>query len=266
MMKSIALGMTLLATTALAAEPVGKRIVFVACPMVRNTELPCWMSAHENQLYFLTEQTDLGGETYPPWLGHKALIEGTVTDKQMCGGIVLEHVTASVLPEPDVSCNTILPAQGFASPPGERGTGPSGVRGGAPPAPPPRRPPAPPPPGPYKAETFTATFNADTTRLWRPAQAALRQAVTFATYSKATAVEVTGYRAAIKLTNGETYVEDAAIAQERAEIVAEALEALGMPKTAKISVKWVTRPEGGKGDERDAQARKTVIRVIPGAA
>ena len=48
----------------------------------------------------------------PSWLGHRVLVEGTVSaEPRICGGIVLKPVHLSVMPEPDASCNTMLPAE-----------------------------------------------------------------------------------------------------------------------------------------------------------
>src|SRR5690606_20276755 len=108
------------------APKPGERKSFVACPMVRNTYVPCWLAEYEGELYYLGVQGDLNAEFYPPQLGHKALIEGTVSDgPRICGGIVLEPVHVSVLPELTPSCNTILPDEGHASPPYHRTPGPN---------------------------------------------------------------------------------------------------------------------------------------------
>ena len=247
-----------------AVEGAERKIAFVACPMVRNTTLPCWMAASQGVLYYLGPQGDLGADFYPPQLGRRALVEATVTDDpQICGGVVLKEVTASVLPIQDVSCNTILPAEGFPDPPNERGSGPSGVRGAAPPPPRPPPPPPPPPLPPFKTQTFSATFNADTSRLWRPAQAAIRNAARYAAASKAKTVKVVGYRASMKLSDGGAFVEDADIGKERAEVVAEALSIFGVPKTTKIDVSWKTAPTPAKGVDEDKEARRVEISVLP---
>src|SRR6185295_3838408 len=48
----------------------------------------------------------------PPWLGHRVLVEGTVSaEPNICGGKVLKPVHLSVLPDRDASCNTMLPAE-----------------------------------------------------------------------------------------------------------------------------------------------------------
>ena len=98
-----------------AEEAPAERRNFVACPIVRDTaSVPCWLAEHEGELYFLTLQTDVSAPVTPPWLGHRVLVEGSVAAERprICGGIVLEPVVLSVLPELDASCNTaVLPAE-----------------------------------------------------------------------------------------------------------------------------------------------------------
>ena len=102
------------AATAIAAPPrAGDRLSFVSCPMVRDTRtVPCWLAQHEGETYFLTLQTDVSAPVNPPWLGHRVLVEGVVSDEpRICGGRVIKPVTLSVLPELDASCNVVLPAE-----------------------------------------------------------------------------------------------------------------------------------------------------------
>ena len=93
-----------------AEEP---RANFVSCPIVRDTaSVPCWLSEYDGELYYLTIQSDVTSPVTPPWLGHRVLVEGTVSaEPRICGGIVLKPVHLSVMPEPDASCNTMLPAE-----------------------------------------------------------------------------------------------------------------------------------------------------------
>lgn len=251
-----------LSGSACAAEP-GQRLVFVACPLVRDTTLPCWMSAYQGELYYLGAQGDLTSAFYPPQLGHRVLVEATVSAApRICGGVVLDDVVTSVLPLPDISCNSILPGEDYADPPNTRGPGPAGVRGV-------KTPPArstaesAPPPARSGVQIFIAPFLADTTRLWREAQAAVTEAAGYARQSHARSIEVVGYRAAIGLSDGATYVEDPVIARERAEAVARALVAVGVETTTRIDTHWVDAPAGGRGDAGDAQARRVVVTVTP---
>ena len=89
------------------------RLNFVSCPIVRDTSsVPCWLSEHEGELYFLTIQSDVSAPVTPPWLGHRVLVEGSISkEPRICGGVVLKPVHLSVLPQRDESCNTMLPAE-----------------------------------------------------------------------------------------------------------------------------------------------------------
>ncbi|RYZ56873.1 MAG: hypothetical protein EOP08_17800, partial [Proteobacteria bacterium] len=105
-------GALLCSSLAVAAEPSNRRS-FVSCPMVRDTaSVPCWLADYEGKTYFLTLQTDVSSPITPPWLGHRVLVEGEVSNEpDICGGIVLKPVRLSVLPELDASCNVMLPAE-----------------------------------------------------------------------------------------------------------------------------------------------------------
>ena len=98
-----------------AEDLPAERRNFVACPIVRDTaSVPCWLAEYDGELYFLTLQTDVSAPVTPPWLGHRVLVEGTAARDRprICGGVVLEPVVLSVLPELDAACNTaVLPAE-----------------------------------------------------------------------------------------------------------------------------------------------------------
>ena len=252
--------------TAHAAETAaaGQRVVFVSCPMIRNTYVPCWLGQDRGQLYYIGPQGDLQAEFYPPQFGHRMLVEGQLADgPDVCGAKPLKNVKASVLPDLDPSCNVILPAAGYPDPPNHRGPGPSGVKGGAPEERPRRGPPEAPKP-PFAVQEFTATFDADSDRKWRPATQAINQAFRYAQASNASRVEIMGYRAAIRLSNGQDFVEKDSIAEARAKTAEEAFRVLGIPATTKLDVKWQAKPLPSTGTEKDAQSRKVVIRVVPG--
>ncbi|KPM49220.1 hypothetical protein [Jiulongibacter sediminis] len=99
--------------------PPENRRVFVACPVVKDSEtLPCWLAEYEGETYYLGQQGRTSSVFYPPQLKHKVLVEGTVNeDLQYCGGLFLEDVVISVLPELSLECNTILPATPGVKPP-----------------------------------------------------------------------------------------------------------------------------------------------------
>src|SRR5690606_9621566 len=102
--------LALAAATAAAAPAPGEHISFVSCPVVRDTRsVPCWISEYEGTTYYLTIQSDVSAVVQPPMLGHQVLVEGKVTAQpQICGGVVLEDVRLSVMPELDGNCIWIL--------------------------------------------------------------------------------------------------------------------------------------------------------------
>ena len=110
---------------------------FVACPIVRDTRTqPCWLAEYEGELYYLGQQGGVANDFYPPQLGHLALVEGTVGQGRVCGGIPLQPVKVSVMRELTPACRTMLPAEdGIEAPPpipAPRGPAPSWVKIAAP--------------------------------------------------------------------------------------------------------------------------------------
>ena len=79
-------------TSAQESAPSTRRS-FVACPIVRDTKTqPCWLAEYEGELYYLGQQGGVANDFYPPQLGHEALVEGTVGEGRVCGGIPLQPV------------------------------------------------------------------------------------------------------------------------------------------------------------------------------
>ncbi len=258
-----ALGLLALSAAALAGPRAGDEIVFVSCPILRNTALPCWLGQSEGELYYLGPQGDLTAAFYPPQFRHRMLVEAVVdAGPELCGGIALRDVRVSVLPDIDIDCNSMLPAAGYPDPPHMRGTGPSGVRGGVPPAPPTRPKPEQFQP-PFAARSFEAPFNVDSERLWGPAQSGIADAARFAAASGAAHIVITAHRAAIRLSNGQEYVERAATAQARAAAVLQALQTIGLPQATHVTVHWQRQPEHARGLEANARARRVSILVVP---
>lgn len=239
-----------------AATPPANHLNFVACPMVRDTNtVPCWLAEYEGQTYYLTIQTDVSAPVNPPWLGHKVLVEGTVSDEpNICGGIVLKPVALSVMQELDGSCNTMLPAEERYNLPFE----------------PPR------PPGPSKgrlafgdpvtkpkseeaatSRSFELRYEFDALVMFRHAQP-LQQIFEHAKRSGATKVQITGYRAASLLSNGQLMQEDREIGRRRAEQVADLLRGAGLTEL-KYDVKWQDEVKRAKGVEDAALRRVQVI-------
>jgi hypothetical protein len=256
-----AVGMTLLATIAVAAPPAERRN-FVACPIVRDTaSVPCWLAEHDGELYFLTLQTDVSAPVTPPWLGHRVLVEGTVAAERprICGGIVLEPVVLSVLPELDASCNTtVLPAEErydltFEPP---RPPGPSAGRLAFAPA----ASDAPPPEPAAPARRFELRYDFDGLVVFRHA-GELTALLDAAQRLGARRVEIAGRRGAVLLSDGALLTERADIAQRRAEQVAELLRGAGLADV-EYRVQWHDAPGAATGID-DAALRSVEVVLAP---
>ena len=246
-----------------AAEPAQRRS-FVSCPIMRDTaSVPCWLAEYEGETYFLTLQTDVSSPVTPPWLGHRVLVEGEVSNEpRICGGVVIKAIHLSVLPALDASCNQMLPAEErynltFEPP---RPPGPSKGRlafdnSAA------ARPPAAPVASdgvrefviPYE---FDGMVGFSHPRYLRPVQ-------TYAVASKAATIEVVGMRGAALLSNGSTMTEEAGIGRRRAEQVAMLLKSteLGSPQF-KFEVRW--QDDAARVDGKDDfESRRVVVTVRP---
>ncbi len=248
--------MTLAAAVAQAAPPAGERISFVACPIVRDTRsVPCWISEYAGDTYYLTIQSDVSAEVQPPLLGHQVLVEGVVSDKPaICGGIVLEPVRLSVMPELDASCNTLLPADDrYTIDFNPRPPGPSGGRLAFDPAPGTTTPP-PPPTGP---QTINVYFDFDKTLSFRH-PGTLVNILDVAAKIGATHMKITGSRGAHLLSDGTLLRESAAMGQRRAEEVAQLLRGAGLQ--IETSVEWNDAEADGVDDW---QSRRATIELLP---
>lgn len=230
---------------------------FVGCPIVRDTaSVPCWLAEYEGETYFLTLQSDVTAPVTPPWLGHRVLVEGTVSDEpRICGGKVLKPVHLSVLGR-DASCSTMLPAEDRYNLTFE----------------PPR------PPGPSKgrlafdngpARTAPAAATTAVREVTIPYDfdslvgfshaGRLTEVLTAARAMNAATIEIVGFRGAVRLSNGELLVEEATIARQRAEQVAMLLKGANL-STPEYSVRWQDEPIPATGAD-DHLARRVVVTI-----
>ncbi len=255
--------MTVLATygAALVAQASAnqtrpRHVSFVACPVYRNTTRQCWLARNDGKMYFIDP-----GTGYRPQLGFRVLVEGQVSEApDVCGGIVLNPVHVSVLPTIDKSCETILPASGFAPPPPNNNYGYFPHPGDAPLSPyiPGEAMPVPVPP--YEDRRYSVFFSFN--RAFLPegySEVIVEQAAVYAIASHARRVTVIGHAASTLLTNGHTMVESRTIAEERARLVAGALVDLGVPADT-IETKWKSDPAPGNGAD-DADRRQASIEI-----
>jgi outer membrane protein OmpA-like peptidoglycan-associated protein len=229
---------------------------FVSCPVVQDTKtVPCWLAEYGGELYYLGIQTDISADFHPPYLGHKVLVEGVVSDKpRICGGVVLKPVVVSPLLEPDSSCNTILPAvDKYTVPFAPRPPGPSeGTLA--------FQTPAAPAASTGAAKEFSIYYDFDAPVTGRHA-AILTQIVEYAEKSEAKRVIVNGYRGATLLSDKTVLTEREGIAKARADEVADLLQRAGLLKTV-IQVTFRGDPIPPKGLD-DWQSRRTTVRVEP---
>jgi hypothetical protein len=233
---------------------------FVTCPVVRDTKtVPCFLAEYQGETYYLAVQQDISADLYPPQLLHEVLVEGTVAPGlRVCGGIPLKPLKLSVLPEVNVSCNTILPAEpDIEAPPTRRPAGPStrqapvSTAAVAPERPVP----------PFREREWKIFYDFDSAFLFSRDTRMVNQAADFALAAKAKSVEITAQRGATLLSNGQTLTESETIATQRAERVAELLRGLG---TASAALKIRIVPDISKPDGvTDPQNRVVSIRVTP---
>lgn len=250
---AVALLSSLLASC--ATVPPQKHVNFVACPIVRDTSsVPCWLAEYQGETYFLTIQTDVSAPVTPPWLGHRVLVEGVISDEaRICGGVVLKPVALSVMQELDGSCNTMLPAEDRYNLTFE----------------PPR------PPGPSKGRlsfgdpntkpaavtlprTFQLQYEFDGMVAFRHAQI-LQQILELVRQTNAKQISITGYRAGSLLSNGQRILENKGLDESRAAQVVELLKGAGLTDVD-YEVHWkdVTKQTNGVDD---ASRRKTEVIV-----
>jgi hypothetical protein len=250
---ALALGPALAA----AAPPPGERLSFVSCPIVRDTRsVPCWLSQYEGDVYYLTIQSDVSAEVQPPMLGHEVLVEGIVSSAPpICGGIVLDSVHLSVMPELDANCHEMLPADDrYTIDFNPRPPGPSAGRlafaadPGARPVAPPR-----PPSGPQTMDIF---FDFDKGVSFRhPSD--LVSILRTARQLNASRAEITGVRGAHRLSDGTLLEESPAVGRRRAEEVARLLEGAGL--TVPLSIDWKDGKSEADGIDDWRSRRVTVV-------
>ena len=250
----------LLSAFASAQSPPPEVRNFVSCPIVRDTStVPCWLSEDEGELYYLGIQTDISADFHPPYLGHKVIVEGRISEQpRICGGIVLEPVKISVVAELDKNCDTILPVEDrYQIDFSPRPPGPSGGRLAFQNATPP--PQAAAPEAPKGPRNFIIAYAFDGKVEGRNA-ADLAAIVAHAEKIDATQVKVVGYAGGVLLSNGTRLEEKSGMAQARAEEAAALLKAGGLGALS-FDVSW--EPPSIADGLDDWEARRTEVVVLP---
>lgn len=244
---TLALGLAT-AAAAMTTAAQARELAFVSCPIVRDTRtVPCWLTEYDGELYYIGIQTDVSAPFNPPSLGHRMLVEGKPNPDRprICGGIVMEPVAVSVFPERADDCQTVLPSDDRYQLPFEppRPPGPSRGRlafdSGPPPAP---------PQPPFATKTFNVPYDFNATVGFKTPRF-LTPIYNYADLAKATRIEITGYRAAVKLSDGKVLMEDEGLARRRAEQVEHLLRGAGLTQP-QYKVRWVDAVETGGPDLR----------------
>ena len=247
------------ATSALIANTSAAKaeeLAFISCPVVKDTpSVPCWLARYDGELYYMGVQSDVSAPFTPPYLGHMALVEGTPDPDgtRICGGIVLEPVKVSVMPELSPECNEMIAAEpGYVLPfEPRRPPGPSNGRLAFTPPPPP----APPEP-PFEPRAFDINFPFEgTVNFQTPGD--LNDVLRYARAVEAKRITIEGRRAAVELSDGTVVEERDGIAQARADQVARMFQD-AVESVEQIDVSSSEEPQSG-----DWQERKVVITVYP---
>lgn len=249
---------TAVATTTAAPAP-GERISFVSCPIVRDTvSVPCWLSDYQGDTYYLTIQSDVSASVQPPMLGHQVLVEGIVTDEPaICGGIVLEEVHLTAMPELDANCNTILPVDDrYVVDFNPRPPGPSAGRLAFDPAPGAPRVEPPPPVGRQEFEIY---FDFDKGISFRHPRF-LGQIFSTAEKLNPSRMLVTGMRGAHLLSDGTLLQESENTGRRRAEEVSGLLRDAGL--SVPVEVTWTDAVDEADGID-DWQSRRVKVVLEP---
>jgi hypothetical protein len=212
----------------------GQQKSFVSCPIVRDTRtVPCFLAEYEGETYFLgTPQSE-----HVPQLKHEALVEGRIADgPRVCGGIRLEPVSISVMPEVNLACNLLLPAEPGIDAPAllARAAAPEPSNG---------------------PQEFLVLYQFDDDRANLEV---VNRAAAYAKKVKAK-VKVTGSRATSLLSDGRRLVEREGIAERRASAVAEILRGLGVSNVSVDAQKDAAPGDGQNGASR----RRVEILVTP---
>ena len=258
-MRAAALVLLALATAPAIAAPAAE-MRFVACPIYRDTDAGkksgCWLgdSPQDGRRYDLTRSP-----TKPDW-NYAVLVEGRPARDQsdVCGGVVLDPVRVSILPEPCV--RAMLPAEGY---PGRKFVLPErNVR--------PLYEPRPAFPQPHTERTFEILFEFGRSFVvYQLSDYLMDQAVAYAVAVQARRVEITGWAATTpSMVSGRGLAEPAQLARARAEAAATWMRSLGVPAD-RLVVRWRTGAQPiempGADGLTEPSRRRVDIRVIPGA-
>jgi hypothetical protein len=226
---------------------------FVACPVYRDTvngrKSGCWLATDTAN----GQRYDVTLSRTKPQLGREILVEGRLSDRaDVCGGPVIAPVHVSVL---TVTCpRVMLPAEGFH---GRRYEVPLGLV--LPPADAVRVPPAP----PYVARAWAIEFAFDSDFLqYQYSEVILDQIAQYVLAAHPRSVDIRGFAATRAwVVSGHRLAETPQLARRRAELVALALERLGVAR-ALLKVSWRGNPMPENIDDGLADPSKRRVDIV----
>ena len=273
---TVALGALGLCATAVASD---RDVSFVTCPIARDAGPDadvCFVADFQGSYIALENPNDWG----TPELQHRVLVEGIIREEPgTCGALKFEG-RASVLPELAPECATMLPYDGsfkgvaggvfnrgspaqkaYAQALAERiATDPAASIEPAILDPPVASPPTP----PFLQRQLVIMYPFESTRGSGPDMARLHELSDYAQLSKASRVDIAGYRAVSKLSDGSSMIERQELARLRAQLVAAVMTRLGVDARI-LSTRWESDAIPGTG-HADWRNRKVEITVTPGVS
>jgi hypothetical protein len=213
---------------------VGTAVSFVACPVYRDTnngrKSGCWLASDPASGL----RYEIAQSRTKPQIGREVLIEGrTSSGDEVCGAPLLSPTHVSVLETPCTPFS--LPAEGF---PGRRfAVSPAAVL-------PPTDTERPPITGPFTAHDWAIEFAFRSAFLqYQYSEVILDEIARTVAAGHPKRVRVIGYAVTDPLViSGHTLAEPRELARQRAEMVALALERLGVARPP-MQVSWSNNPK-----------------------
>jgi outer membrane protein OmpA-like peptidoglycan-associated protein len=95
------------------------------------------------------------------------------------------------------------------------------------------------------------------------AQNAIEAAAHYADAAGARRIDITGYRAVTRLSNGQNYIERADMAKRRAGAVEQALRTLGLPAKTKLMIHWRESAVPSSALQAGPDGRRVSLSVVP---
>jgi hypothetical protein len=217
-----------------ASAPVaGAAVSFVACPVYRDTDngrkSGCWLATDPAS----GMRYDIANSRTKPQIGHEVLVEGSAAaGEQACGAPLLSPTHISVLDTPCPS--VLLPAENY---PGRRSI--VSLASVLPPTDTPR----PPIVGPFAAREWDIEFGYRSDFLqYQYSEVILDQIARTVAAGHPKRVQVVGYAVTQeRVVSGHVLSEPRELARQRAEMVALALERLGVARPP-MQVSWGVNP------------------------